>query len=414
MIDRRDTLKMLVASAVASALPQLAYSLADTSEWEANLANTVKEGFAPGLVGLVAHGEGVRVAALGRMAVNGPPMQHDSIFRIASMSKPITAAATLMLIADGKLKLAEPVDRLLPELADRRVLRNLKGPVDDTVPAQRPITVEDLLTFRLGWGLMLDPPGTYPIQKKIAELGIVGFGPPDVNMPLNGDEWIKRLATLPLFAQPGERWMYTTGSNILGVLIARASGMPFGEFLAERIFSPLGMKDSGFHVPKDKLTRLVTAYQPKNGKLEILDEPATGGWSRPPRFEQGDGGLVSTADDYLTFVQMLLNGGKHGGRQLLSADTVRAMTSNHLTPAQRKGGDMILQGYGWGYGLAVAVETTADGAPAGTFGWVGGYGTSWHSDPAKRLTAILLTQRAFEGPKLLPVFVDFERDARKP
>jgi CubicO group peptidase (beta-lactamase class C family) len=215
------------------------------------------------------------------------------------MSKPVTAAAAMLLIADGKLKLDEPVDRLLPELADRRVLRSLEGPVDDTVPAQRPITVEDLLTFRLGWGFITKPPGTYPIQKKISELGIVGFGPPDPNMPFDGDEWIRRLGTLPLFAQPGQRWMYTTGSNILGVLIARASGQSFGDFLAERIFSPLGMKDTGFYVPSDKIDRLVTAYRPKDGSLEVWDDPATGGWSRPPPFEQGDAGLVSTADDHL-------------------------------------------------------------------------------------------------------------------
>jgi CubicO group peptidase (beta-lactamase class C family) len=182
MIDRRAILELLVASAVATALPRPAYSLNGVSELDANLEKALKAGHAPGLVGLVARGDDVHVAALGRMAVDGPPMQRDSIFRIASMSKPIAAAATMMLVADGKLKLEEPVDRLLPELADRRVLRSLEGPADDTVAAKRPITVEDLLTFRLGWGLITKPPGTYPIQKKISELGIVGFGPPDPNI----------------------------------------------------------------------------------------------------------------------------------------------------------------------------------------------------------------------------------------
>jgi CubicO group peptidase (beta-lactamase class C family) len=371
-------------------------------------------GHAPGLVGLVARGDQVQIIVLGQMAVDGPPMQRDSIFRIASMSKPVTAAATMLVIADGKLKLDEPVDRLLPELANRQVLRSLEGPVDDTVPAQRPITVEDLLTYRLGWGLILEPPGTYPVQKKISELGIVGFGPPDPNMPFDGDEWIRRLGTLPLFAQPGQRWMYTTGSNILGVLIARASGQSFGDFLAERIFSPLGMKDTGFYVPSDKMDRLVTAYLPKDGSLEVSDDPATGGWSRPPRFEAGDAGLVSTAEDYLAFARMLLGGGAYDGRRLLPADAVEAMTTNHVTPAQSKDGVIILQeGQGWGYGMSVAVEETPSGAPEGAIGWSGGFGSKWQSDPAKNLTAILLTQRLFVSPKPEPIFDQFEQDARK-
>ena len=348
------------------------------------------------------------------MALNGAPMQRDSIFRIASMSKPVTAAAAMLLIADGKLKLDEPVDRLLPELANRQVLRSLEGPVDDTVPARRPITVEDLLTYRLGWGLFLQPPGTYPIQKEISDLGIVGFGPPDPKMPFDGDEWIRRLGTLPLFAQPGQRWMYTTGSNILGVMIARASGQSFGDFLVERIFSPLGMKDTGFYVRSDKIDRLATAYRPTDGSLEVVDDPVIGGWSRPPSFEQGDAGLVSTVDDYLAFVRMLLGGGAYGGRPLLSPDAVKAMTANQLTPAQRKDGVTILQeGQGWGYGMSVAVEETPSGAPEGAIGWSGGFGSKWQSDPTKNLTAILLTQRTFVSPKPEPIFDQFEQDARK-
>jgi CubicO group peptidase (beta-lactamase class C family) len=229
------------------------------------------------------------------MAVDGAAMQRDSIFRIASMTKPITAAATMLLVDEGKLDLQASVDTLLPELADRRVLRKLDGPVDDTEPARRRMTLEDLLTFRLGWGLILEPPGTYPIQKTVEELGIVGFGPPDPNAPHNGDEWLRRLSTLPLFAQPGEQWMYTTGSNILGVLIARASRMSFGDFLAERIFKSLGMKDTGFHVLQANIGRLVTAYRPKGAELEVLDEPTSGGWSRPPTFEQGDGHSLDAA-----------------------------------------------------------------------------------------------------------------------
>ena len=381
---------------------------------EADLANAVRFGFAPGLVGLVAQGDEVRVIPVGRMAEDGLPMQRNSIFRIASMSKPITAAAVMMLVDEGRLRLDEPVDRLLPELADRRVLRRIDGPVEDTVPARRPITVEDLLTFRLGWGLILAAPGTLPIQQAIADLGIVGFGPPDPAMPYDADEWLRRLATLPLFAQPGEAWMYTTGSDIQGVLVARASGQAFGAFLQERIFGPLGMADTGFFVPAEKLDRLVTAYQPREGRLELYDAAATGGWSRPPAFEQGDAGLVSTADDFLAFARLLLSGGTHGGLRLLSEASVRAMTRNHLTPAQMQGGALILgPGHGWGYGMSVVVDGAAAGAPEGAIGWIGGFGTKWQSDPATGLTTILLTQRVFESPEPPPVFVAFEHGARK-
>jgi CubicO group peptidase (beta-lactamase class C family) len=412
MMDRRTTLKLLAAASVG--WPIRASSQSSFAMLDANLKKAVAAGYAPGLVGLVALGAEVHVASLGRMAAGGAAMQRDSIFRIASMTKPITAAATMMLVDEGKLDLQAPVDTLLPELANRRVLRMLDGPVDATEPARRRITLEDLLTFRLGWGLILQPPGTYPIQKLIDQLGIVGFGPPDPHMPYNNDEWMKRLSTLPLFAQPGERWMYTTGSNILGVLIARASRMSFGDFLAERIFKPLGMKDSGFYVPQANIGRLVTAYRPKGTGLEVWDEPTSGGWSRPPAFEQGDGGLVSTVDDYLAFARLLLGRGDYNGRRLLSTQAVQLMTTDHLTPAQRADGVMVLQeGHGWGYGMSVVVAANATGAPSDTIGWSGGFGTKWQTDPAAGLTTILMTPSMFYSPKPAPVFETFEKDARR-
>ena len=173
------------------------------------------------------------------------------------------------------------------------------------------------------------------------------------------------------------------------------------------------MQDTAFHVPPGKIDRLVTAYKPDGKALAAWDAPATSGWSRPPAFEQGDGGLVSTADDYLAFVRMLLSGGEHDGRRLLPSHAVAAMTRNHLTAAQRKDGEAILQrGNGWGYGLSVAVERTPTGHPIGTIGWSGGFGTRWQSDPATDLTTILLTQRMFDGPTPAPVFNRFEQDAR--
>ena len=222
------------------------------------MAGYVERGEVPGLVTLVSRRGEVHVDAIGMKALGGSdPMRRDTIFRISSMTKPITAAATMILVEECKLRLDEPVDRLLPELADRKVLKRLDGPLDDTVPANRPITVRDLLTFRMGFGIIMAPPDTYPIQRAVSEL-LLGQGPPNPSTPPAPDEWIRRLGTLPLMHQPGEKWMYNTGSDVLGVLIARASGQPLETFLRERIFEPLGMKDTGFSVPAAKIDRLAT------------------------------------------------------------------------------------------------------------------------------------------------------------
>jgi CubicO group peptidase (beta-lactamase class C family) len=225
------------------------------------MAGHVERGEAPGIVTLLGRRGEVHVDAIGARAVGGRgAMRHDTIFRITSMTKPVTAAAAMILVEECRLRLDEPVDRLLPELASRRVLRRLDGPLDDTVPAERPITLRDLLTFRLGLGMVMGPADPYPIERAIRELGIVGFGPPDPSTPHEPDEWLRRLGTLPLMHQPGERWMYNTGSYVLGVLIARASGQPLEPFLRERLFDPLGMKDTAFSVPAAKRDRLANVY----------------------------------------------------------------------------------------------------------------------------------------------------------
>jgi CubicO group peptidase (beta-lactamase class C family) len=214
----------------------------------------------------------------------------------------------MILVEECRLRLDEPVDRLLPELVNCRVLKRLEAPLDDTVPANRPITLRDLLTFRLGFGIIMAPPDTYPIQKATSELGQGPPAPASVPAP---DEWMRRFGTLPLLHQPGEKWMYHTGSDVLGVLIARASGQPLEAFLRERIFAPLGMKDTGFSVPAAKIDRLATSYWNnfQTGALEVFDEARGGQWSRPPAFPSAGGGLVSTIDDYLAFGQMMLNKG---------------------------------------------------------------------------------------------------------
>ncbi|MBS0333012.1 MAG: beta-lactamase family protein [Proteobacteria bacterium] len=366
----------------------------------AALKKGVDEGYVPGLVAAVRRTGQTQAYAFGSKALDGPdPMGRDTLFRIASMTKLVTASAVMILVQDGKLKLDAPVDRWLPELANRRVLKRPDATLDDTVPAARPITVEDILTFRHGWGIVLGPP-TWPINTAVADLGIVGFGPPNPRMPHDVDAWLERLGTLPLLHQPGEAWMYTNGSDIQGALVARASGQPFDRFIAERITGPLGMKDTGFAVPADQLDRLCDAYQPRDGKLALYDGAADSDYRQTPKFPEGDAGLVSCIDDLLAFSEMLLGGGARGATRILTDASVRAMTTNHVTAEQVRAanGQFILNpALGWGYGMAV-VQTPWSGLEPGAFGWSGGFGTSWYMDPTKGLTTILLTQRLFETP----------------
>jgi CubicO group peptidase (beta-lactamase class C family) len=373
------------------------------------MAGHVERGALPGLVTLIGRRGEVHVDAIGTKALGGSePIQRDTIFRITSMTKPITAVATMILVEECTLRLDEPVDRLLPELADRRVLTRLDGPLDETVPAHRPITVRDLLTFRLGLGMIFGPADAYPIQQAIDELGIVGFGPPDPSAPHTPDEWIGRLATLPLMHQPGERWLYNTGSYILGVLIARAAGQPLETFLRERIFEPLGMTDTGFSVPAEKLDRLASCYvaDPATGALRLHDGVEESRWGHPPAFPDAGGGLVSTVDDYLAFGQMLLNRGRHGGARILSRPSVEAMTTDQLTPEQKAASGDWFASTGWGFGVSVVTRRDGVAAVPGRYGWDGGFGTSWSSDPREELVAILMTQRlAF--PPLSEVYLDF-------
>ena len=372
----------------------------------------VERGEVPGLVTLVARrGEG-HVDAIGAIAAGSEePMRRDTIFRISSMTKPITAAAAMILIEECTLRLDEPVNRLLPELANRQVLKRPDADLDDTVPAHRPITVRDLLTFTMGLGIVAAAPGTVPIADALAELEL-GQGMPSPQTPPAPDEWIRRLGTLPLMYQPGERWMYNTGSDVLGVLIERASGQPFEMFLKERIFDPLGMNDTGFDVIWDRIGRLATSYviDPDSGAAEIYDEPAGGQWSRLPSFPSGGGGLVSTVDDFLAFADMLRGKGVSRGERILSRPSVEFMTSDQLTPEQKAASGLVpgfFRVHGWGFGVAVVTERTEVAKSVGTYGWDGGMGTSWYNDPAEDLTMILKTQQAWTSPIPPRLFQDF-------
>jgi CubicO group peptidase (beta-lactamase class C family) len=365
----------------------------------------------PGLVALVARDDEVHVVVLGTPALDDQtPLRRDAIFRIASITKPIAAAGAMALIDDGVISLDDPVERYLPELAERRVLRSLESPLDDTVPAVRSITVEDVLTFRLGFGAIMAPPGSYPIQAAETELGLCTLGPPWPPPPFSSDEWIARFATLPLLHQPGADWRYNTGMQVCGVLIERASGMPLERYLRYRIFEPLGMKDTAFSVPAAKQGRFTTAYapDPETGALGLLDPPVGGWWNEPPAMANGAGMLVSTIDDLWAFVSMLMAGGMYAGRRVLSAELVTAMTRDHLTAEQRASAGFFLAPYGgWGYGMAAPGPVSDEPPKPSGYGWNGGTGTTWHTDPARGLTAILLTQRSMTSPQPPAVFIDF-------
>ncbi|HWG25469.1 serine hydrolase domain-containing protein [Actinospica sp.] len=379
------------------------------------LSGYVQRGTVPGLVAAVAKGDSTHVEVLGRRDVDrGEAMSRDSIFRIASMSKPITAVAALTLVEDCVLRLDDPVEEFLPELADRRVLKSPGSPLEETVPAERPITLRDLLSFRAGFGGVWNP--DWPITAAMQEAGIAPapprFSPEPAPEP---DLYLRRLGELPLIYQPGEAWLYHMPLAVTGVLIARASGRPFPEFLRERLFEPLGMDDTAFHVPPEKQERLVSAYRvdPESGALELADPGENSIWSEPPPFPDGGGDLVSTVDDYLAFARMLLGGGIYSGTRILSRPSVELMTTDHLTAENRRRGGLVNGAWdtaGWGFG--VQVTTARSGlASVGRYGWDGGLGTAWFNDSRERLIGILLTQRLWQSPQPPDVAVDFETGA---
>jgi CubicO group peptidase (beta-lactamase class C family) len=376
------------------------------------MAVHVSSGALPGLVTLVAAGDEVHVDAIGTLAFDDPePMARDAIFRIASLTKPIAAATAMALVDDGTLRLEQPIDELVPELAHRQVLRTLDAALDDTVPAHRPITIDDLLSYRMGFGSVMAAPGTYPIQQAEADAGLQSIGgPPWPPGPHDPDQWIAALGALPLMYQPGERWMYNTSGQVLGVLLARAAGTDLESLMRERILAPLGMVDTAFSVPARTHDRLTTFYAPgtDTGAPVVLDARAGSWWGAPPKFPDASGWLVSTVDDYWRFVSMLVGLGQVNGVRVLSDDAVARMTVDHLTAAQRADAAPFLAvDEGWGYGMAApAAGTTGRPLPSG-FGWDGGSGTTWRTHPELGVTGILLTQLAMMSPELPPVFADF-------
>jgi len=370
------------------------------------MARHVEHGDVGGVAWLAACGGDIETGTAGFLTRGAPaPVERDSIFRISSMTKPIVAVAALILVEECRLRLEDPVDELLPELAGRRVLVSGRGAIDGaTVPARRSITVHDVLTFRLGLGMDFEAPWPQPLLEAMGRLEL-GAGPPEPQVPPAPDEWMHRLSTLPLLYQPGERWLYNTGADVLGVLIARAAGQPLDAFLADRVFGPLGMVDTGFFARDPGRLGSCYTVDPGSGERRVYDPPA-GQWAKPPAFPSGGGGLVSTLDDLHAFGRMLLARGRlPGGSWLLAPASVDAMTTDQLgvgrgSPALDADGTQ-----GWGYGVGVQVRRRGLGPAAGSYGWAGGMGSSWGNDPAKDFVGIVLTTDMFAGPSPPPAII---------
>ena len=355
----------------------------------------VRAGVLPGAVGIVARGDRIEVATAGSAWLGGPAMARDSIFRIASLTKPITAAAVLVLVEDGRIDLADPV-----------VVRTPSSPVDDVVPATRPITVFDLLSAQAGYGFAAD--FTLPAVQRLADVQKDGREPQ--SFP-EADVWMAELSRVPLLYQPGESWLYDTCSALQGVLVSRVSGRSLPEFLAERVLEPLGMTDTAFAVPAAKRHRFTGYYRLGQDGLVLADAP-DGQWSTPPAFPLASGGLTGTADDLLAFHRMLLaEGTTADDARLLSAASVRLMTTDHTTAAHREIGRLFLEGQGWGFGGSVDIAATDPWNVPGRYGWVGGTGTSAHVTPSTGTIAVLLTQVGMDSPAPAEWMRDFWRYA---
>lgn len=358
------------------------------------------------------HGETAWLDARGLAdEASARPMQTDTLFRIASMTKPVTTVALLMLLEEGRVAFDDDIARWLPELASRRVLRDPAGALDNTEPARSPVTVLDLLTHRAGYAYSFTATGP------LADAYVEALGGFDARS--STARWLAGVATLPLVFHPGSRFQYGIATDILGILIERIAGQSLGEFFKHRIFAPLGMRDTTFFVADSQLPRLATAYgiEAQTRRRLVDDHAASSRWADegdPARFHRGGGGLVSTAEDYLQFARLLLGRGRVGDVRLLSHRSVDLMRSNFLARDQRR---MPAMGYihwgGQGFGLGLAiVDDPAQQLPLGyrsmgSFGWPGVYGTTWLADPLEDMIGILMIQLRPLEP--FPMSVEFEK-----
>lgn len=356
---------------------------------QASVREAIDAGLLSGAVTLVWRaGSVLQVNELGHRDVEARlPMQRDTVFRIASMTKPVTVAAAMALRDEGKLALTDPVTRWLPELADMRVLRNLTGPLDATEPARRPITFDDLMTHRSGLAYVFSVPG--PLALAYGKL----------SLRQDQDRWLADVAKLPLAHQPGERLTYSHATDVLGIALSRIEGKPLSAVLAERIFEPLGMTDTGFSVSPAGRRRAATMYKLDADNQLRHDVMGPAQVTDPP-FCTGGAGLWSTADDYLRFARMLLGGGTADGVRVMSQESAMLMRADRLTAEQKRQpflGAPFWLGRGFGLNLSVVTDPAKSRqlfgpGGLGTFSWPGAYGTWWQADPSADLILIYLIQ----------------------
>jgi CubicO group peptidase (beta-lactamase class C family) len=369
-----------------------------TTALEDLLLRHIEAGTVPGAVALLGSGEADVVAA-GVASIDGRPMEADAIMRIQSMTKPVTSVAALRLVEAGRLRLDQSLDEWLPELADRRVLSSPDAALDDTVPAHRAITLRHLLTNTSGYGMVIVDS---PLQRAMVNNGTeAGPEPPT----LGAEEWLRRLAELPLAFQPGEGWRYHHSFGLLGILIARLTGGSLEDHLAEDMFGPLGMRDTALWVPEAKLDRLPAAYRYGDDGL-VETEPAGGGfYAGPPSFDVSHSELVSTGHDFYRFARMLADGGRIEGKPMISAEHLSQMTTDQV-PAECKTAESFFPGFwdevGWGFG--VAIDTY--GPNRGRFGWSGGQGTNFFVD-RDGTVGVIMTQ-VEPGAQMWPIVEEFQ------
>lgn len=343
--------------------------------------------------GQVVHFEQVGMANIEA----GTPMAADTLFRIYSMTKPITSVAVLMLLEESRFRLNDPVADYLPEFKDSRVLDNT-----NLVKPQRPMTIRDLLTHTAGLSYGFDE--NYHLDQLY---GQQVWSAVENNPDLTLAEWIGTIARLPLAYHPGTRYRYSVATDVLGYLVQVVSGLPFADFLQERIFAPLGMNDTYFTLPAEKLNRFATNYGPKEGGgLQVIDAPQNSRYVRPTQRPSGGGGLLSTSGDYLRFTQLLLNRGELDGVRLLGRKSVELMTTNHLPDGIYVDNDPTT-GLGFGLGVSVLLDLGKGQTlgSVGTYGWGGAANTNFWIDPREEMIGILMLQ--FMPSGTYPVTPDF-------
>jgi CubicO group peptidase (beta-lactamase class C family) len=363
------------------------------------VAQAVTSGDVPGALSVVWQDGAIRSQHIAgvRDAGSRTPLEMNTVLGIASMSKPVTVAAAMTLVERGVMKLDDPITRWAPEFANMRVLRKADGPLDDTYAAPRAITVDDLMTHRAGFAYGFYTQG--PLA--VALISQLGMG---IESKLTADAWLRVLAQLPLAYAPGERFNYGHSIDVLGFIVGRAGGSDLRRVLREALFAPLGMEDTDFWIPPAKRERAAQlCYSPAVGEFTAVANPFF--VDAPPSYVSGGQGLVSTATDYLRFARMLLGEGSLDGRRVLRADSVKRMTTDHLTAAQRTHAAFFDPSYWqrWGQGLGMTVlrnpQLAGTRAGAGSYGWGGAFGGWWQADPTRN-ALLLWLQECLPAPPL--------------